>query len=515
MIDKLLPMLSSQRIGSQLPRSDLSQVPLLGSVMPIALLLLVSVAGGSEPSGLAVQVGPQTIVFPDGYAGLQCFPDEPISILSTQPYRLLVVSGNSTVLMEGPGLESARPVRHVLEPGGKDSFDNGYVGIGAVFWSDRARRLLAFYHAEDHVGVPNKEYNTDLKGMYASIGLAVSNDGRTFSKVGQILTGNQPKQTTGDSAQGIGDVSVCPDHTGTYLYAYYTDWTRVGKRPVQIGLARSKIFDEGKPGSWYKYSRGGFAEPGLGGKDTPVLKGPTAFPCDAWAPHVTYLKTFKKYVMFFNVTAYSDQQDQKASKTGVYFACSDDGIEWSESQRVFAMHCIPYNDREIVMHPGFYVQWESDVKVTGRLIYGYSRRFGTAPPRESHHMAWRPVSISKLGETDRTGGTARVRPESKQTRPSGNDLSQALLGKWELDKQKENLVVQFRRDGTMAVTYAARGKTAAGSWRLEDRRVQFNVAGIDGVAPANKDWCEIVNITKDSMTVLMTGKDRQTWKRLK
>jgi hypothetical protein len=67
----------------------------------------------------------------------------------------------------------------------------------------------------------------------------------------------------------------------------------------------------------------------------------------------------------------------------------------------------------------------------------------------------------------------------------------------------------------MAVTYTARGKTAVGSWRLEDRLVHFDVAGIDGVAPANKDWCEIVTINKDSMTVLMTGKDRQTWKRIK
>jgi hypothetical protein len=84
-------------------------------------------------------------LFPDGYCGLQYFSDEPISILTTRPFRFLAVAGNYTVLLEGPNLVSARPVRKVLEPGGKDSFDNGYAGVGAVFSSQTGKRLLAFY----------------------------------------------------------------------------------------------------------------------------------------------------------------------------------------------------------------------------------------------------------------------------------------------------------------------------------------------------------------------------------
>jgi uncharacterized protein (TIGR03066 family) len=120
---------------------------------------------------------------------------------------------------------------------------------------------------------------------------------------------------------------------------------------------------------------------------------------------------------------------------------------------------------------------------------------------------------SKMAKSKQAFDTDK--PQARSAKPSSTDLPPAMLGKWELKKPngQSQLVVEFRRDGTMAVTYAARGKTAAGSWRLQDRRIHFNVPGIDGVAPANKDWCEIVAIDKDSMTVLMTGKDRQTWKR--
>jgi hypothetical protein len=310
--------------------------------------------------------------------------------------------------------------------------------------------------------------------MYASVGLAVSNEGQTFTKVGQILTGSLPKQETGSSAQGIGDVSVCPDHTNTYLYAYYTDWTRVGKRPVQIGLARCKIADEGKPGSWYKYARGGFTEPGLGGKDTPVFKGPTAFPCDAWAPHVTYFKTLKKYVIFFNVTAYSDQQQPRASQSGVYFACSDDGIEWSESELVFAMHCIPYNDREIVMHPGLYVQRETDKKVTGKLIYSYSPRFGTAPPRVPHHMAWRPVSISNLGDSEQKRGTPEEESPVPKNKPSVRGPS--LVGAYRLVLTNEKTErrdpvrrLEIKADNTFTTDIGIQGK-----WRATGSRITLS-----------------------------------------
>ncbi|MHB0960065.1 MAG: hypothetical protein ACYC0X_19980 [Pirellulaceae bacterium] len=418
-----------------------------------------------------------------------------------------------TVLFEGQTLASAVPVRTVLQPGEKESFDNGCAAISAVYWSGTTKKLLGFYHAEDHVGVPVKPYNTDLKGHYASVGLAVSSDGRTFAKVGRIITGSVPKQETGDCAQGIGDVSVCPDHTNTYLYAYYTDWTRMDKRPVEICVARSRIADEGRPGTWYKYYRSNFSEPGLGGKDTPVVKGPPGIPSDAWGPHVTYLSKMQKYVIVFTVTAYSDQQDQSATHTGVYFAHSDDGIKWSEPQIVFAMHCIPYNDREIVMHPGFYVQRESDTRASGWLIYGYSRRFGIAPPQEPHYMAWRPITITEETRDKKNAASSRREihrseaqglenaPRTRSNTPSPHDLPTALFGKWEAELPGGKRVAEFRRNGKIAVTSAEGGSNAVGSWSVKGRRVYFNLPAVDGVQSENSDWFEVVATGSDSITI--------------
>ena len=293
--------------------------------------------------------------------------------------------------MEGSTLETARPIGKVLEPGSGNVFDNGYAGISSIYrWKGK---LLAFYHAEDHVAMQRIEYNTDIPGFYGSVGLAVSIDGRTFRKVGQILSANLKKGESKESSQGLGDVCVCPDHTKTYLYAYFTDWTRYNNRPVLICMARCKISDGGMPGKWYKYFQNGFGEGGLGGKDSPIMEPPKGIRGDTWAPHVTYSKTLKKYLMFFTVTGYSDQNEEKPSQTGVYFSCSDDGIKWCNPSVVFLMHCIPYKGREIVMHPGFYPRIESTNKVFGWLIYGYSARFG-GPPMEPHHLARRPITIT-------------------------------------------------------------------------------------------------------------------------
>lgn len=367
--------------------------PLICS-LHLALLAVSGEAG--EPTAVAARVGQQSILYPDGYGGLHYFSDEPISILSERPFRFLMVAANFTVLMEGTSIDTARPLGKVLEPGAGDAFDNGYAGISAVYWSQKSEEWLAFYHAEDHVGLPHVPYNKDLQGMYASVGLAVSKDGHNFRKIDRIITASIPKEPANGFGQGVGDVSVCAEHTNTYLYAYYTDWTRKDKRPVQICMARSRISDGARPGTWRKHFHGAFDEPGLGGNDTPVVKGPSAFACDAWGPHVTYLRRFKKYLIVFTVTAYSDQKQAHASKTGVYYACSEDGIDWSEPQLLFAVHCIPYNDGEVVMHPGLFIEKETAKKAVGWLIYGYSPRFGTAPPRQPHYLARRPITLTMV-----------------------------------------------------------------------------------------------------------------------
>ena len=345
---------------------------------------------------LTASVGAQTIVFPAGYHGLNYFPDEPISLINEKPYQFLMTAGNSTYLMQGRTLESAVPVKQVLLPGKRSEFDNGYSGITSTVYDKKAKRLLAFYHAEDKVGMPKVAYNKDIQGAYWSIGMAVLNNGSSvFTKAGQILGPSVKKADVTHDHQGIGDVCVIADSTNRYLYAYFTDLTRKKKsKPAKVGMARCRIEDGGKPGSWFKFHNGDFTEKGLGGMEGPVVFPPTAFPCDVFAPHVTYIRKLKKYAMVCNVMVYSDHEKQRAEKGGIYFCFSDDGIKWSEPDLLVVGHPVPYQGRKYVAHPHLMITRATANRASGWLLHCYTPRWGTSAPNQPHHLAKRSITIS-------------------------------------------------------------------------------------------------------------------------
>lgn len=367
----------------------------LGLFVVIWLWALPSFSEAADGK-LTANVGPQSIVFPAGHHGLNYFPDEPISIINKNPYQFLMTAGNSTVLMQGRTLESAVPVKQVLLPGDKSDFDNGYSGITSTVYDKKAKRLLAFYHAEDHVGMPKVSYNKSIQGAYWSIGMAALNDGDSaFTKTGQILSPSVKKSDVTHEHQGIGDVCVIADATNTYLYAYFTDLTRKKQSfPASIGMARCRMADGAKRGSWMKYHNGRFNETGLGGMESPVVLPLTAFPCDIFAPHVTYIRELKKYVMVCNVMVYSDHEKQRAEKGGIYFCYSSDGIKWSEPESLVVGHPVPYQGRKYVAHPHLLITRTTENRASGLLLHCYTPRWGTSAPNQPHHLAKRSITLS-------------------------------------------------------------------------------------------------------------------------
>ncbi|QDT91767.1 hypothetical protein [Gimesia algae] len=363
---------------------------------------------------ITVTLGQHRVVFPAGYRGLNYFPDEPISVIKKNPFQYLMTAGDSTYLMQGRTLDNAVPIKKVLVPGAKTEFDNGYAGITSTVYNNKRKQLLAFYHAEDHVGMPKVSYNKDIQGAYWSIGMAVLNaDSNVFTKSGQILTPSVRKSDVTHDHQGIGDVCVITDSTNTYLYAYFTDLTRKqGSKPAKIGMARSRIVDGGKPGSWYKFHNGGFTEKGRGGMESPVVFPPASFPCDVYAPHVTYIRELKKYMMVCNVMVYSDHEKQRAEKGGIYFCFSDDGINWSEPKSLVTGHPVPYQGRKYVGHPHLLITRATVNRVSGWLLYAYTPRWGTKAPNQPHHLAKRTITINlgKDSDTTSTQPTPRTTP---------------------------------------------------------------------------------------------------------
>jgi hypothetical protein len=336
-------------------------------------------------------LGERQTLLGNGQYGLKYFPDGGITVFPwPSGYRVLLAGGISSYLLEGPDMTSLQLVKQVLAPGSKGSFDNGYAGIYGAWRDPQTGEIRAVYHAEDQEGM--KKLENGVNGFYASTALAISEDeGRTFRKAGRILTGQYPKNAEGRPDQGCGEPSLVPEHGQRFLYCYYTDHTREGQRGVQICLARSPIADKGAPGTWTKYHEGALREPGLGGRDTPVVAARPA--ADALFPNVTYSNALGKYVMVYNILYYADLQEGQPAKGGIYAAFSGDGIHWSSPHLLVQGLSIALPGKEVLWHPA--IVWDDATQSRGWLVYSYSPRWGHHAPRQPHYMVGHRIAFSR------------------------------------------------------------------------------------------------------------------------
>jgi hypothetical protein len=290
-------------------------------------------------------------------------------------------------------MESLVPVGQVLKPGQPESFDNGYAGISGVARNPGTGDLLAFYHAEDHEGMP--PIPGGIPGFYCSVGLAVSkDDGASFRKLGSVITGSLPKDLKGRADQGCGDLCVVADADRRYLYLYYTDHSRIDNRGVQICMARCPLADAGTTGKWKKYHNGAFEEPGLGGKETPVLSAP-AMLADAIFPQVTFVRELHCYIMVFNITVYWEfGLGMKPSQSGIYIASSQDGVHWSRPTQLIAIQSIASIGKEVGWHPTLLLSAVDGDSAKGWLYYSYSENWGHKAPQKPHYLVGQPIAFS-------------------------------------------------------------------------------------------------------------------------
>ncbi|MBF0442798.1 MAG: hypothetical protein HQK54_12910 [Oligoflexales bacterium] len=140
----------------------------------------------------------------------------------------------------------------------KANFDNGGSWLMSVFRLS-GDRLIGFVHCEYHW--------YEWSSAHKSIAVSYSNDnGLTWSKNVQILTGSDPVPDKAGWG-GIGDFNVVKDEKTKRWVMYFGGGMAVSSDP------------EGKPGTWFKYLKGSFSSPGLGGgwDDLPgIQKNPGA-----------------------------------------------------------------------------------------------------------------------------------------------------------------------------------------------------------------------------------------------
>jgi hypothetical protein len=379
-----------------------------GRIFALVAMVVLTACGGTQPSvappaaapagtsasiASIASIGPEQNVVPRGQWNTQYVPDDHMTYLASAGFANFWISGGTKRLGGGytlalrtkdflhfiPRLSHGGTIVPVLGPNhpGSDAPDADYAGPGSVipFGHD----LLMIYHGENHT-LGGVHYTNGT--YYSSILLARSHDdGLTWKREGAILTGMDPKPSTPKrAANGAGIPSAIV--TGGYVYVLYTDWNV--QVPDVSYIARAPLASGLKPGSWGKWYRGGFSQPGIGGKSTPVLDRPAPAGKTVWAANddVSYNSYLKQYLDVFSTAI------------GVYLATSRDLVHWKDRGVLF-----PYSDSQNNLrrgqtfydYPTFLTPGESNDRLTGQTGYLY---YAKAPwAIEPHTMYRRAVTF--------------------------------------------------------------------------------------------------------------------------
>jgi hypothetical protein len=365
-----------------------------GGCLLMALVTLVLCSGSCHAEAiedrLIVEVGEQEELLRSGQDGIFCCPDLPLCVLEKSPLRLLMIGTEGTHLFGGKDWRSLAPKKLVLTPDKSSRWDNGYAGICGIH--KKGSQVIALYHAEDHEDKTSglAESKQANYAAYFSLGIAVSeDDGDSFKKKGQVITSPFP-YVAGNHTGGNGNGTMCLDHTGRFLYAYYSDFTSQGAN-IQVCLARSLLSDRGMPGTWWKWNGGNFDEPGLGGRDTNVMSAQAA-DATVYAHSVQYVPHLRRYLMALLVTKPSETDGRSffnAKESGFYLCSSRDGVHWEKPVSAFISPTLLIKGVAGIQAPQLHITGTTTDGVKGLLLYSYTSDFG----RETHHLAGRSVTI--------------------------------------------------------------------------------------------------------------------------
>lgn len=358
--------------------------------------------------GLSISLGDQVTILPYGAMGMSYFPDEAIAqIPDEKKLRLLIATGtdNASFLVEGDDLFSLKTAKKVLGRGGFQSFDNGYAGISGVHRHSDGK-LYAFYHAEDHEGMQSLGPGRP-SGYYATVAVAESADGgTTWKKLGPVIASSKPKDFQAHPqhhARGVGLPGVTVDRSGRYLYVYYTDQSFSKPGGMQTSVARADLAaGPPVPGAFLKYFQGTFGEPGIGGRETPVLRAMQLDRSFAMYAHPTFVPALDRYVVVFNVNNPGEiRQNLPATISGIYFAHSSDGINWSNPAQLIADYSGPFVGKSLSWQAT--ILWDNLKATSGWLVYGHSPSWGHVQGEfrgTPHYMVGRRISIGLTTPTE-------------------------------------------------------------------------------------------------------------------
>ena len=208
-------------------------------------------------------------------------------------------------------------------------------------WQDSDGTLFGWYHHEPGGICPSSPLTAPR------IGAVVSYDnGRSFRDLGIVLESGDPidcSAKNGFFAGGNGDFSVILDRKREYFYFLFDNYG--GDISGQgVAIARLAFEDRENPvGVVQKYFDGEWAEPGLGGRLTPIFRPAVAWQqadTDSfWGPSVHWNTYLESYVVLLNHACCKPSWPQE----GIYVTFNTD-----------------------LSQPG---NWSSPVKILGKVTY--------------------------------------------------------------------------------------------------------------------------------------------------
>ncbi len=376
---------------------------------------------------------------------LYAFPDEAVSVISKNPFKMITTAIQSSWIMEGKDIEHINSAKEILTPRkhmegvppletdsskgfvyekdsqGEVAYDCGYAGISGSYTDYEKGEIFAITHNEDHYRLSPID-GSGVPGFCASIGIVKSSDsGKSFNRNRldtPIITSYWGKKKllawSGQNDYGAAEPSIVKDITGKYLYIYYTEHSRFDEnkniRGVQVCMARASInSDIMDPKNWKKYYNGKFSENGVGGRDSIIFNAAELLnrvDAEAVSPHVIYSQYMTKYIMTLIIPHWSELSNPMSSDgkiklngSGIYISFSDDGIKWQKPIQLISENVLPLGgnslawqatiiwDEEGLNSDGF----KNGVNNQGYLVYGYTDNWNDA----CHYMVGRRIQFVK------------------------------------------------------------------------------------------------------------------------
>lgn len=198
---------------------------------------------------------------PPPHAGLPIYeysPDGHCTVFQVDSDVWMFWPGVDSYRSSGPSLFEMFDSEKVLSAGPQGGFDSGGSWLYTVL-RGKEGRMLGFYHAEDRTFPlsPGSDFIA-----YKSIARCVSEDfGLTWNNREPILTAHAPKPKRAKWS-GLGDHCIIWDPATRRLMCFFQE-------EGYLCMAASSD-SQGRAGSWLKWYQGGFTEPGLGGRRSPI-----------------------------------------------------------------------------------------------------------------------------------------------------------------------------------------------------------------------------------------------------